>query len=380
LTAKQASATLQHMSRPVVAYINLAHLRHNYRLLNKHAGNAQLMAVIKADAYGHSLQIVAPALLDEGCLSFAVTHAQEGAMLRGIIGDGAVIGGGADITLLSGIFDIEGAELCTRHRLTPALTEAYQVELLRKAGFTAQAWIKIDTGMNRLGALDAPALHAALKAAGIGIAGLMSHLACADEPGHPLNTVQVEQFNHIAASLPSGTPKSLLNSAGMVTLSAHSFDVVRPGIALYGAEPVASMPLGLKPVMSLCGSVIQLRDIAAGESVSYGASFSASENMRIATVSTGYADGLPRLLSNCGNAARVTACMTHSATAILPIVGRVCMDYCLLDACQCDIETGDEVEFWGNHLPATQVAETVGSIAYELFTGVGARVPRQAIE
>ncbi|MDQ6966933.1 MAG: alanine racemase, partial [Mariprofundaceae bacterium] len=361
------------MSRPVVAYINLAHLRHNYRLLTQHAGTARLMAVIKADAYGHSLQLIAPALLGEGCRSFAVTHAQEGEALRGIIG------AEADITLLSGIFDAEGAELCQLHRLTPTLTEISQVDLLHKAGFTAQTWIKVNTGMNRLGTKNAPGLYAALKAAGIGIAGLMSHLACADEPGHTLNALQLERFKHIAATLPSGTPESLLNSAGMVTMPAHSFDVVRPGIALYGAEPVASMPLGLKPVMSLCGTVIQLRNIAAGESVSYGASYTAPRDMQIATVSTGYADGLPRLLSNLGSAACLGACVTNTTTAILPIVGRVCMDYCLLDASQCDIETGDEVEFWGNHLPATQVADTVGSIAYELFTGVSSRVARQSI-
>lgn len=358
------------MSRPVVAYIHLANLRHNYRLLARRAAGSQLMAVIKADAYGHGLQHIAPALLLEGCSSFAVTHAQEGSSLRDIAGFGP------DITLLSGIFDAEGAELCCSRRLTPALTEFAQLDMLRKAGFRGKAWIKVDTGMNRLGAQDAPGLHAACISAGIGIAGLMSHLACADEPGHALNALQVERFEHIAAMLPADTAKSLLNSAGIVTLGGYSYDVVRPGIALYGAEPVASTPLGLKPVMSLCGSVIQLRDIAAGASVSYGASFVAQQAMRIATVAAGYADGLPRLLSNCGKAASVS----RGETAILPIVGRVCMDYCLLDAGSSDIASGTEVEFWGEHVPVTEVAESVGSIAYEIFTGVGSRVPRQAIE
>ncbi|HCS12961.1 MAG: alanine racemase [Zetaproteobacteria bacterium CG06_land_8_20_14_3_00_59_53] len=359
------------MSRPVVAYIHLANLRHNYRLLNRLAAGAQVMSVIKADAYGHGLRLVAPALQKEGCHSFAVTNAEEGAVLRGIIGRGSAI------TLLSGIFDQEGAALCCLQHLTPALTEHGQVKLLHEAGFHGQAWIKVDTGMNRLGTQDVPGLYDACKTAGIGIAGLMSHLACADEPEHALNAVQVERFERIAASLPADTPKSLLNSAGLISIGRRTtYDVVRPGIALYGAEPVASMPIGLKPVMSFCGSVIQLRDIPAGESVSYGASFITSKPVRIATISTGYADGLPRLLSNQG----LTACVGTSGTAILPIVGRVCMDYCLLDASGCDIETGMQVEFWGEHVSAAKVAEQVGSIAYELFTGISSRVPRQAIE
>jgi len=358
------------MSRPIIAYIQMANLRHNYRLLSRRAGAAQVMAVIKADAYGHGMHLVAPALLDEGCTSFAVTDAREGEALRGIIGDTA------DIAVLSGIFSAGDAQRCHVHTLTPAITEAWQVDLLRTAGFNGRAWLKVDTGMRRLGALDAPALHNACMAAGIGIAGLMSHLACADEPGHALNRTQPERFGDIAASLPEGTPASLLNSAGMVSMIEHAGDVVRPGIALYGAEPVASMPIGLKPVMRFCSRVIQLRDVQAGDSLSYGASFTASRDMRIATVAAGYADGLPRLLSNRGQAASGE----EGEAAILPIVGRVCMDYCLLDASRSGVTTGTEIEFWGNRLAATQVADTVGSIAYELFTGVGNRVPRLAIE
>jgi len=362
---------LKAMSRPAVAYINLANLRHNFRILAEHAGDATLMAVIKADAYGHGLHLIAPALFDEGCRCFAVTDAEEGAVLRRIVGPEA-----GDITLLSGIFDAMDADLCREHRLTPALTGVWQADLLAAAGFHGHAWLKVDTGMHRLGSKDAPALYAACMHHGIGIAGLMSHLACADEPGHTLNTQQVESFQAIAATLPPGTRKSLLNSAGLVSMAGQAFDVVRPGIALYGAEPVAGLPLGLKPVMRLCGRVIQVNDVREGESLSYGASFTASTDMRIATVAMGYADGLHRVLSNCGQAAD----LSHGGTAILPIVGRICMDYCLLDASQSNIAVGTEIEFWGEGLPATQVAETAGTIAYELFTGVGGRVVRLAIE
>jgi alanine racemase len=226
--------------------------------------------------------------------------------------------------------------------------------------------------MKRLGAEDAPALYQACTVQGIEIAGIMSHLACADEPYHPLNAQQAANFQTIVATLPAGTPKSLLNSAGLVSMPQHAFDVVRPGIALYGAEPITDEPLGLKPVMQLCAKVIQVRQVLQGESVSYGASFTATHDMPIATVAMGYADGLPRVLSNRGQA--------YAEAAILDIVGRVCMDYCLLDISQTDIATGAEVEFWGSNILATQVAQEAGTIAYELFTGVGQRIIRQAIE
>jgi len=324
------------------------------------------MAVVKADAYGHGLELVAPALLDEGCLSFAVTDADEGAELRSILGEGP------DIVLLSGIFDAADAELCRDHQLTPTITEPHQSKLLGSAGFRGKAWLKVDTGMNRLGAEDVILLYTTCVDHEIQIAGIMSHLACADEPEHPLNAQQAARFQAAAASLPTGTAKSLLNSAGLVSMSQHAFDVVRPGIALYGAEPIAEQPLGLKPVMQLCGRVMQVRDVQQGASVSYGASFTAVHDMRIATVAIGYADGLPRVLSNCGQA--------YAEAAILPIVGRVCMDYCLLDVSQTDITPGTEVEFWGSNLPAIQVALAAGTIPYELFTGVGQRTIRQAIE
>ncbi len=354
------------MSRPTIAYINLTHLRHNFRLLAERAATATVMAVIKADAYGHGLHLVAPVLLDAGCRSFAVTDAMEGAELRRIVGDDA------NITLLSGIFDEADAKLCREWRLTPALTETWQVKMLGIAGFHGRAWLKVDTGMNRLGAEDASALYAVCTNHGVEIAGVMSHLACTDESEHPLNARQAARFQDIVATLPADTAKSLLNSAGLISMPEHTFDVVRPGIALYGVEPVSNQLLGLQPVMQLCGTIIQMRDIKCGESVSYDATFTATDDMRIATVALGYADGLPRVLSNRGHA--------YGKTAILPIVGRVCMDYCLLDVSQTDIATGSKVEFWGSNLLATQVAQDAGMIAYELFTGVGNRVIRQAVE
>ncbi|MDQ6971009.1 MAG: alanine racemase [Mariprofundaceae bacterium] len=361
------------MSRPAIAYIHLEHLRHNYRLLVEHADQASIMAVIKANAYGHSLHLIAPALLGEGCRSFAVTDANEGACLRKIIGSCG------DIVLLSGLFDMEDAQLCHNMALTPALTEPAQLAWLKATGFTGSAWLKVDTGMGRLGSEHINELYQNCEDSGIGIAGLMSHLACADEPDHPLNEQQLTHFKQIADTLPAGTRLSLLNSAGLVSMPASSFDVVRPGIALYGAEPVSNQPLGLQPVMQLSGSVMQIRDVKRGATISYGATFTAPGDMRIATVSLGYADGLPRGLSKLGQAAADLG-RDKNKTAILPIVGRICMDYCMLDVTQADLAPGDEVEFWGERLSASNIAGQLGTIPYELFTGVGGRVIRKAIQ
>ncbi|GMR00073.1 MAG: alanine racemase [Zetaproteobacteria bacterium] len=358
------------MSRPAIANIHLDHLCHNYRVLKEKAGNATVMAVVKANAYGHGLDLIASTLLDEGCQSFAVTDAEEGLRLRHILGSKP------DITVLSGIFDTEDATLCLESTLTPVVTEIWQINALKNASFPGRVWLKVDTGMKRLGCEDAARLFIACREQGIDIAGIMSHLACADEPDHPLNHQQAKAFQQYLAALPEPVPASLLNSAGLVSIPEYVMDVVRPGIALYGAEPVSSRPLGLQPVMQLTSRIMQVRTVRKGESVSYGAAFTASKDMRIAVAALGYADGLPRSLSNRGMAIPTN---TQDKDAILPVVGRVCMDYCLLDASYVSLTTNDTVEFWGEAIPAVDVARQAGTIAYELFTGVGERVMRKAV-
>jgi len=358
------------MSRPAIALINLDHLRHNYRLLAQLATPACIMAVVKANAYGHGLDLVAPALFDAGCRSFAVSDAKEGALLRKLL-DTSDKMQTAEVTLLSSIFDAEGAALATTHKLIPAVTNPNQITLLQQARFNGAVWIKVDTGMNRLGADNPEAAIQQCRQAGIRIRGIMSHLACADIPEHPLNRQQAARFEQLRTNIAPELPASLLNSAGMVTMPDQRLDVVRPGLALYGSEPVPGQPLGLKPVMCLTAEVIQIRQIEAGDTISYGASFTAPGRMRIAVVSAGYADGIPRALSNCGHA-------IHHGD-LLPITGRVCMDYTMLNVTDTDIECGDNVEFWGNQLTANSVAAMIDTISYTLFTGVGERVQRVVV-
>jgi len=358
---------IQHMSRPAIIRIKLDHLRHNYQLLSRQAGSARIMAIVKANAYGHGLNLIAPRLIEAGCRSFGVSDANEGARLRDIL-DNEDKNCDSEITLLSGIFDLEDAALASNALLVPAITEPEQMDLLQRVGFCAPVWIKVNTGMNRLGAQKPEALIDQGMKAGINIRGIMSHLACADTPKHPLNQQQAEQFMRLQKNLPLQLPASLLNSAGMVARPEYSMDIVRPGIALYGSEPISGQPLGLKPVMQLSGAVMQIRELSAGEQISYGATFRTNKTMRIAVVSLGYADGLPRALSNHGHG--------FFAGQKINIVGRVCMDYTMLDVTEVDIHPGDAVEFWGDNILADDVARSLNTISYTLFTGIGARVQR----
>jgi len=361
---------IQNMSRPAIARINLDHLRYNYQRLSRQAGAARIMAIVKANAYGHGLNLIAPALFEAGCRCFGVTDAKEGAWLRDILSNEDK-NYDSEITLLSGIFDREEAALATRAELTPAITAPEQMDRLQQAGFAGSVWIKVDTGMNRLSAQAPNSLIDQCRKSDINVRGIMSHLACADSPEHPLNRQQAEQFIRLRKNISaSQLPASLLNSAGMVQMPEYSMDVVRPGIALYGSEPIPEQALGLRPVMQLSGAVMQIRDIPAGAQVSYGATFRADQAMRIAVVSMGYADGLPRALGNRGHA--------FFAGQKLAIVGRVCMDYTMVDVTDVDIHPGDAVEFWGEHMLANDVAASIDTISYTLFTAVGARVQRMA--
>lgn len=354
--------------RGVLAEISPSAIRHNYHLLNERAYPAQTMAVIKADAYGHGLACVVPALLAEGCCQFAVTDAAEGVKLRLLLQQQQAE---AEITLLAGIADSEDAGQCQSHGLSPVLLHQKQVDLLVQHDFSGRVWIKIDTGMSRTGAQDPLALYQYCKHQQIPVAGILSHLSCADTPSHPLNAKQVDAFAHWRKKLPD-VSASLLNSAGLISMPQQALDVARPGIALYGVEACAGFNLGLQAVMRLSAPIIQINIVKAGDRVGYGGSFSAKQEMRVAVVAAGYADGIPRVLSNCGH--------VRFQQQRLPVLGRVCMDYCMVDASASTAAEGDRVAFWDNQLTASSVAQTAQTISYELFTRVGPRVPRQCNE
>lgn len=340
-------------------------------------------AVVKADAYGLGAAAVAKRLQTQACAHFFVANAAEGQALRAQLGN-------ADSLR---IYVFEGALKATvptllAAQLTPVLNSINQWRLWLQTCEQAlearglELVVHVDTGMQRLGL--APAELADVIAAGRQPDMLMTHLACADEPGHPSVATQLHKIVALAAQYP-GCTLSLANSAG--TLGAHDLAgllqpltaeatplLARPGIALYGGAPfAATAPPNthgnqIWPVARLEGQVLQLRDVAAGTAVGYGASFVAPEAMRIATVGLGYADGLPRLLSNVG--------VGFAAGHRLPIVGRVSMDLTCVDVSAATLSEGDWIEFFGQNVALAEVARLAQTIDYEILCGIGGRVPR----
>jgi alanine racemase len=253
------------------------------------------------------------------------------------------------------------------------LSTLEQVERWRGRG---RALLHIDTGMNRLGLTAGDVAALAIRKdvmADLELDFVMTHLACADEPGHPLNAEQLARFERLRRSLPPA-PTSIGNSAGTLLDAAHRGDLVRPGIALYGGNPFSDRPNPMEAVVTLTAPILQLRDIGEPATVGYGATYVAQSSTRIAVVAIGYADGYPRSLGNCGTAA------IHGRR--VPVVGRVSMDLLTLDVGNLPrnaARVGDAVELIGPTVGIDEVAAAAGTISYEILTGLGARLARDYV-
>ncbi len=354
--------------RPLVATVDLAAIRHNYALAKRCAPGRQAFAVVKANAYGHGAREVVTAL-HEDADGFAVACIEEAAEVRALHAE-------ARILLLQGCFEPAEYQAAARMRLDVVVQGQRQAEALLAAALDEplNVWLKLDSGMHRLG-FDSAALrswHPQLcRARQVAELNLISHFACADLRGDSLNEVQLECFLDLLDL--DFDQRSLANSAAVTSMPAAHLDWIRPGIMLYGATPFADLSateLGLRPAMSLTGAVIALRDVAAGESVGYGASWVAGRPSRIATVSCGYADGYPR------HAPSGTPVLVEGQRAAL--AGRVSMDMLAVDVTDLlGVHVGSPVELWGAALPVDEVAQACGTIGYELLTKVTARVPRR---
>lgn len=354
--------------RPLVATIDLAAIRHNYALAKRCAPGREAFAVVKANAYGHGVREAVTALYGEAD-GFAVASLEEAAEVRAMHGE-------ARILLLEGCFAAEELPIAAQLRLDLVVQGEEQLAALLAAQLPRplNVWLKLDSGMHRLGLAPAAvrAAHAHLRgAAQVAELNLLSHFACADERGHPLIEQQVETFLELLDL--DFDQRSLANSAALLTIPAAHMDWLRPGIMLYGATPFAELSaaeLGLKPVMSLTAQLIAVREVAVGESVGYGATWVAERPSRIGTVSCGYADGYPRH-ATCGTPLLVSGLR-------VPLVGRVSMDMLTVDLTDLpQARIGDGVELWGAQLPVDEVARAAGTIGYELLTKVTARVPRR---
>jgi alanine racemase len=367
--------------RPTRADINLAHLRHNLRVLARAAGSAEIWSVLKADGYGHGSKAVARTLERAGAQGICVALLEEGVELR-------EAGIRCPILIMGGYYGRAWGELL-RHDLTPVVWEPAQIEALaeevRYAGAPpVDVHLKIDTGMARLGAVskDVPLVASCLaRFPQVKLAGLMTHLACAESSDPAHTTEQLRVFEHARAELRargvSAAVHHAANSAALLHTREARFDMVRPGIALFGVEPRRGLAPELRPVMRVRTELVAVRELAVGQTVGYGATWTAARASRIATIPMGYADGLTRGLSNRGHV------LVRGRRA--PIVGVVSMDMAMIDVT--DIEgaaVADECVVLGTQkgplgqdsIGAHEIAEKLGTIPWEVLTNVSRRVPR----
>jgi len=349
--------------------IDLDALAGNYRLLCERAAPAECSAVVKADAYGLGMEPVARRLWREGCRKFFVATLAEAQELRVVLPE-------AVIYVFEGVV-AEAADALVAARAIPVLNSLDQVQRWQGRG---RAALHLDTGMARLGLSAAEV--ATLAARRDGLAGIeldlvITHLACADEPEHPLNREQVRRFDALRRQLPPA-PTSIGNSAGALFDAEHRGDVVRPGIALYGGNPFVDRPNPMAPVVTLTGRILQLRDLDEVQTVGYGASYVARPPARLAVVGVGYADGYPRCLGNRASAA--------VAGIRVPVVGRVSMDLLCLDVSGLprdrdhSVRVGDSVELIGPTISLDEVADAADTISYEILTGLGRRLAREYVD
>ena len=349
--------------------VDLAALRANYALIAARAAPARAAAVVKADAYGLGVEPVVRTLADVGCRDFFVAVIAEALEIV------AHVPADARIYVLNGL--PPGAEgACAEAGVVPVLNSLGQVERwraeARRRGVRLEGVIQVDSGMSRLGLAprDIDQLPVDLTD-DVEVVLVMSHLACGDTPGTASNHEQLARFEALADRIGPGLPRSLANSAGVFIAPAFCQDLVRPGLALYGAAPVEGAASPVRPVVRLEARVIQLRAVEAGAGVGYGLTYVAREPRRLATVSVGYADGWPRRLG--GRAA------AYFGDVRLPIVGRVSMDSMTLDVSDLPDGTlaeGDFVELIGPHQSLEAVAAGAETIAYEILTGLGTRFSR----
>ena len=345
----------------------------NYRTYRRVTGPTAVAAVVKADAYGLGAGRVAPALAQAGCDSFFVARLEEGVALRALLP-------GARIFVLDGAHP-DSVPALIRFSLTPVLNSLAQISTWSAAAGTGalDAVLHVDTGMNRLGLprdeLAILSAEQAKRLAGLNLVLVMSHLACGDEPHNKKNAEQLVRFRQALAMLPPA-PASLAASHGAMLSPDFHFDLVRPGVALYGADPqqpeggASAKPNLMQTAALLTARVLQVRRIDSGESVGYAATFHAKRPSMIATIALGYADGIPRALSNTGAAAiRGTR---------VPAVGRVSMDLMTLDVSDLAElpQVGEAVEVMGDTISLGEVARRAGTNEYEILTRLR-RVPRR---
>lgn len=372
---------MQKILKRTWAEIDLDRLTHNYTVIKQalHPG-ADMMAVVKADAYGHGAVMVAKTLRDAGAAYFAVSNLEEALQLR-------AAGIDLPMLILSYTPPEEAATLAQYHITQTVICAAHATALSAAAvaaGVVLPVHFKLDTGMSRVGFVHqlsadrktaASEIAAAAQLPGLQAEGIFTHFATADEQSADMTRTQFDRFMQTVADLDEKgiyfTYKHCCNSAATERFAEMHLDLVRPGIILYGLAPDDSWMHGLlplQPVMQLKTAVSMVKVIPAGTTVSYGATFTAQQDMQIATVPIGYADGYPRSMAD-------KAHMLINGNPV-PVIGRVCMDQCMLDVTGLNVSVGDTVTVFGDGLSVDTYAAWMGTINYEAVCLIGKRVPR----
>jgi alanine racemase len=365
----------EYLPRATRAIVDLGAIRHNIAGIREKIGSGtRLMAVVKADGYGHGAVKVAEASLESGADCLAIAIPEEAAPLRdaGIRCPILVLGlaqpDEAPKVIAAGLEQT----VCTMELLDALDKES------AKACVKTNVHIKVDTGMGRIGLPPEDAVDFARKvmsSPNIVLKGVYSHFSCADENDKEYSLVQLRRFKDTLGALEAAgisVPiRHMANSAGVLDLPEAYFDMVRPGIMIYGLYPSSevSHSVALSPAMSFVTRVCQIKEVPSGTAIGYGATYVTKVKTVVATMPAGYADGYRRLLSN-------KAEVIIKGTRV-PLLGRVAMDMCMLDVTSIpDVRPGDEITLFGEGLPVEEIASVVGTINYEIVTGIGKRVPR----
>lgn len=354
---------------PTRLVIDLDAIAANWRALKERTAHGRAAAVVKANAYGCGLEPVARRLWREGARLFFVAHLDEALALRAALGE-------AEIAVFNGPLPGE-APIYAANRIRPVLNDLGAIEawagFCRRAETPYPALVHVDTGMLRLGL--PPGELAVLadepeRLAGVAVTHVISHLACADTPDHPKNAAQRDAFAEAVRRLPTASGGAMLaNSAGVFLGPDYHFDWIRPGYGLYGGRPNTVAPNPMRPAVALRARILQLRPAEPGDTVGYGASWTAERPSTIATLAVGYADGYLRALSSRARA--------RLDGHLVPVVGRVSMDLITVDVTEvANVAVGDEIELIGPHYGVDDLADAAGTIGYEILTALGARYAR----
>lgn len=357
------------MIRSAYAVIKLARLTQNLDIVRSFAPHSKIMAVVKADAYGHGLIKTAQALNQAD--AFAVSCANEALELRaaGIL---------HPIICLQGFTNTKQLQQIVDANIQTVIHSDFQIRLLNECNLkqALQVWLKIDTGMSRLGIHPEKTKEThqkLLDTKRVAKIRFMTHFANADLLEEQSINSQLQKFSIATREFPD-SEKSAANSAATLAYSTSQFEWVRPGLALYGLSPyqlghVQPDTTSLQPVMSLHAPVISIKQCRKGDSIGYGGTYTCPQDMRIAIVAIGYADGYPRSI-----ASNTKVSLNNSIT---PILGRVSMDMLAIDITTIEAAIGDDVELWGDEISATEIANHASVISYELLCGISGKVDRQ---